>query len=221
MNSSLFGSGISHIFQHKSLNFSHGIRFRDAKDVKKILYTYPTYPVTAPGVVCAVTPSTLLFVDQSKSPESPFEVHWLDLSGKEPKPVEGRQTIHTELDRIDDMCFVQDGDKQLLIVTNYKGFFAYNTDTDKLEWKVEKPSQYRGIRTVTTDGHGHLFASDHNNHSILVYSVSDGSYIRSLRGGDNALCKPEFIRWCKKTSSLIVACYSAGKWYLKVINVQF
>ena len=187
--------------------------------MKKILYTYP---VTAPGVICAVAPSTLLCVDQSKSPESPFEVHWLDLSSKEPKPVEGRQTIHTELDRIDDMCFVQDGDKQLLIVTNYKGFFAYNTDTDKLEWKVvEKPNQNIGIRAVTTDGRGHLFASDYNNHSIHVYSVSDGSYIRSLRGGDNALCKPEFIRWCKKTSSLIVACYSAGKWYLKFISVQF
>ena len=79
--------------------------------MKKMLYNHPVEP---PGVMCTVTPSILLWVNESKTP---FEVHWLDLSGKEPKPVEGRPTIHTELGRIDDMCFVQDGDKQLLIVT--------------------------------------------------------------------------------------------------------
>ena len=87
-----------------------------------------------PGVMCTSTPSTLLYVDESKTPR---EIHWLDLSGKEPKPAPGRKSIHTELRLIKDMCFIQDGDKQLLVAAGEnEGLFAYNANKDRLEWKV-------------------------------------------------------------------------------------
>ena len=141
------------------------------------------------------------------------------------KPAEGKKIIHTQLDRIDDMCFVQSGDKQLLVVAKCdEGIFAYNTNTDRLEWGVvKKPPEMKesmDIGGITTDGNGHLFTSDCNNHCIHVYSVSDGSYIRCLLK-DYTLYKPKTIRWCEKTSSLIVACYWKENWSLKVINVQF
>ena len=46
--------------------------------------------------------------------------------------------IHTQLDRIDDMCFIQNGNKQLsnCFEVYDEGIFAYNTDTDRLEWRV-------------------------------------------------------------------------------------
>ena len=101
-----------------------------------------------PGALVAATPSLLLCVDVSKTPR---DVYWLDLSGKVPTPdafrqnkslnnhnniwksAVGKKIIHTQLDRIDDMCFLQNGDKQLLVVANYdEGIFVYNTDADRL-----------------------------------------------------------------------------------------
>ena len=97
-------------------------------DFKKILCTHLVDPHGS-GAICAGTPSTLLYEDTSKSPR---EVHCLDLSGAEPKPAAGKRVIHTELDNITDMCVVQDGNEQMLIVAHMNGVFAYNTETDEV-----------------------------------------------------------------------------------------
>ena len=188
--------------------------------MKKILHTYP---VERPGVICTAEPSTLLWVNRSKCLR---EVHWLDLTGKRPKPAEGKKIIHTQLGRIDDMCFIQNGNKQLLVAAKCdEGIFVYNTNTDTLEWKVvvaKRPEMKENmdVREITTDGHGHLFVSDGNNHCIHVYSLY-GSYMKCLLKHDYTLYKPGAIRWCDKTSSLIAECYWKEKWSVKVINVQF
>ena len=187
-----------------------------------ILYTRRVEP---PGVICTATPSILLYVDESKTPR---EIHWLYLSCEPPKPAEGRKIVHTHLGRINDMCFVQDGDKQLLIITNYEeGLFAYNTNTDRLEWKVFRNpygmKENMDVRGITTDGNGRLFVSDGNNHCIHVYSLSDGSYMNCLLKDDHPLYKPGTILWCEKTASLIVACdfFWKEKYSVKVIKVEF
>ena len=74
-------------------------------------------------------------MDESKGPR---DVHWLDLAESQPKPVTGKSVIHTQNKHINDMCFVQDGDKQLLVVAAAdEGLFAYNTGNDEVEWKVD------------------------------------------------------------------------------------
>ena len=120
--------------------------------------------------------STLLYEDWTKSPR---EVHWLDVSGTQPKPAEGKSVIHTEQTKIEDMCFVEDGEKQLLVVAGgNEGLFAYNTVTDELEWKIggHISGNETAITTmgVTTDERGHLFVTDIGNHCIQMFSVSDG-----------------------------------------------
>ena len=168
-----------------------------------------------PGVLCA-TPSTLLYVDESKN-----EIHWLDLSDAKPKPAAGKCTIDIE-SKIRDVCVVKDGDKELLIVVvdEVNGVFAYNTETGKLEWKVDvaAPRIKYGMCPVgiTTDGRGHLFVTDENNEFIHMFSASDGLYITDLKITGN----PQAIRWCKKSSSLVLNVIEKGKFHLNVINVQ-
>ena len=169
--------------------------------------------------MCAGTQSTLLYEDRSKSPR---EVHWLDLNDAQPKPADGKRVIHTEQTNIDDMCFSESAEKQLLVVAGGdKGLFAYNTDTDELEWKIggHLSGHLIAMHTmgVTTDGRGHLFVTDTYNHCIQMFSVSDGQYLgflvidiaETLRSRHlKSTCEQIFrfpwrIRWCEETSSLI------------------
>ena len=72
-----------------------------------------------PGVLCTATPSTLLYVDYFKYPQV---IHRLDLSDAQPKLASKKIIIHGELDGaprlFTDLCFVKDGDKELLIVVD-------------------------------------------------------------------------------------------------------
>ena len=76
--------------------------------------------------------SALIYTDGSKTS---IEVHSLDLSGSSPKPAVGKHIIHTVPEEIGDVCFVQNGDKLLLVAAaGDAGLFVYNTETGKLEW---------------------------------------------------------------------------------------
>ena len=78
-----------------------------------------------PYRMCSVTPSTLLYVDAPTA-----EVHWLDLSESQPKPAAGKSVIHLGPGFIQDMCFVQTGDKSLLAVAS---------DEDGISATIQKP----------------------------------------------------------------------------------
>ena len=222
------------MFDFRQLQVPHDIRFYDAEDLRYIC----TYPLAQqkPGTLCAATQSTILYVDESKRLR---EVYWLDLSDGKPKPASGKCVIHTENTTINDMCFVQDGDKQLLIVAaGDRGVFAYDTENDKVEWKVgenlsgnEKHIKAMGI---TTDGRGHLFVTDHNNHCIQMFSVSDGKYLGYLILDSKMIpsrsfitwprkenFRPHEILWCEEMSSLVCTCRFDGSWNFMVINVEY
>ena len=170
-----------------------------------------------------IAASTLIYVDGSRKP---FEVHWLDLNELKPKPAAGKSVIHTQLDEIKDICFVQDGVKHLLIVAaRDAGLFAYNTETDKLEWKVDDKVSGRekalDARGVTTDEHGHLFVADYTNECIHMFSTSEGYYLGRLIKGVETLGNPGRVHWSADTSSLLAACFLQGKWHLQLINIQY
>ena len=200
------------------------IEFRDANDISRILHTHSVAP-HLPGKLCTATPSTMLYDDGSKDDS---DVHWLDLSDMPPKPATGKGIVHTQQRNMKGMCFVQNGDKQLLIATEWENgsLFAYNTETDKQEWEVKRklPGMEKDMDTsgVTTDGRGHLFVGDKNgNKSIQMFSVSDGVYLGCLMKDVDAHGAPARISWCESKSSLVAAFFWKGKWHLKVINVQF
>ena len=63
-----------------------------------------------------------------------------------------------------------------------------------------------GPQGVTSDGYGHLFVCDVHNACIQLFSVSDGKYFGTyLMRGEEGLGTPRLIRWCRNTSSLVVA----------------
>ena len=182
-----------------------------------------------PGVMCAATPSILLYVDASKSPR---DVHWLDLSESQPKPAAGKRVIHAQQDIFRDMSFSKDGNKQLLLVAGGDGgLFAYDTEMDKLEWKVEEmlPGMKYKFNAfgVATDGHSHLFVSDFanphkdGNGCLQMFSVTDGQYLGCLMKDKEYLGNPLRIFWCEKMSALLAAVLLKGKYHFSVINVQF
>ena len=198
------------------------LEFYDASDLSRILQTH-VVALREPVMLCATKLSSLLYVDWSKIP---FEVHWLDLSESQPKPANGKSVIHTQHRNITDMCYVQNGGKELLIIAAFReGVFAYNTLLNKLEWKMDrKPAgMEKGIAAygVAADGRGHLYIADYDNHCIQMFSVSDGSYLRCLVvKGAKSLGRPDKIRWCEKSSSLLSTCWWKGSWHLKMINVE-
>ena len=153
--------------------------------------------------------------------KKPLEVYQLDLSESKQK-----QVIHTQQTIIEDICFVHDGDKQLLIIAvDSDGLFAYNTETNKLEWKmnrkqleIENEMLFHG---VTMDGRGHLFVTDYNNKCVQMFSASDGHYLGRLMKGVETLFKPAGVYWTAETSSLVAACILQGKWHLQCINIQY
>ena len=156
----------------------------------------------------------------------PFEVHWLDLGESKPKPAVGKCVIHTKVNGLGNIFFFQDGDKQLLLVA-YRdaGLLAYNTEMDKLEWKVDGKvsgmEQVLDASGVTTDEHGHLFAADYNNRCIQMFSASDGQYLGRLMKGVETIGNPARVKWTAETSSLVGACYLQDKWHLQLINIQY
>ena len=101
--------------------------FRDAEDLNRILHIHSVVP-HRPMRLCTTTASTLLYEDWTKSTR---EVHWLDVSDAQPKPVAGKGVITTQLCKMYDMCAIQDGDKQLLVAAaGEDGLFAYNIKVD-------------------------------------------------------------------------------------------
>ena len=200
------------------------IEFRDPNDLTRILHTH-SLVLQAPYTMCVAGPSSLLYADGATSP---LEVHWLDLSGSEPKPAVRKRVIHLQQANINDMCFAQDGDKQLLVVADInEGLFAYNTETDKLKWSVKgkQPGMDKELEAfgVTTDGSGHLFVCDwiNGNRCIQMFAVSNGQYLGCLMKDMKALGDPGKIWWCEKTRTLVAACELKAKWCIYVIDIQF
>ena len=198
------------------------IEFRDVNDFNKILRSHSVAP-HKPTQLDRNAASTLIYSDESTKN---IDVHWLDFTGSNPKPPAGKVVIGTELHFIDDICFVQYGDKQLLAVAARKaGLFVYNIRKDKLEWKVDGKvcGMERALRAngVTTDGRGNLFVADRGNECIQMFSASDGQYLGRLMKGVETIGGPFSVQWSAETSSLVAACYLNAEWHLQVINIQY
>lgn len=177
------------------------------------------------GLFASSVPSVLLCEAQGSCP---YEVHLLDCSGSEPKPLDGKNVIHTQRLCVSDMCVAQVGSKYLLVATDGSryggGVSAYKIKTDELEWsvrgKLEGMKKIMEACEVTTDGHGHLFLWDSNNKSIQMFST-EGRYLGTvMRKGEQGMGKPFDIQWCKANSSLVVGHKKEGKSSISFIQVQ-
>ena len=137
-------------------------------------------------------------------------------------------TINIGKDLVRDICFVQQSDKELLVVNRNLDSVceiqAYNTATSTLEWRIR--GRLPGMGTdvdplgITTDGRGHLFVCDGANRCIFVVSA-DGKFVGILLlEGEQNLGEPRKIRWCDTVESLVVSNKRDEKWNVSILNVK-
>ena len=200
------------------LNFSIKavIEFRDINNPSEVILIHSLEP-EQPGNLCQVSPSTLLYIDHSKTPYEGFR---LDCSGIKPKHLPGRRVEVEHPGK--SVCCVQEGDQQVLIIAA-GDLYAYDLVLGELNWKVKLIDwTSRGARGVTSDGRGHLFVCDDKSRSVELYSVSDGKHLGCLISkGEQGLGGLARVTWCETKSSLIVAQDRGLKWSISVIHLQY
>ena len=170
------------------------IEFRSLKDLRQVICGFSTGSYK-PGALSTASPSTLLFADRSKlSPN----VYWLDCSGNKPKF--NRKYINVKSNYVDDICYIPDEKKPLLVATDQlSSVQAYNAVNNNLEWST----QVRGY-SITTGGQQLLVCN--RDDGIRMLSLSGGESLgRLIRKGDGGLGNPYWVRWSDNISSLFVA----------------
>ena len=173
-----------------------------------------------PGRLCAMSESTLLYIDVSKIPR---KVHRLNCRTLPPISPPEYKSLYLSEEMWWDMCFVREHNKNLLIVSSagMTGIEAYNTDTASLEWKGQLSVLQRC--GVASDGQGHIFVCDQAKEikCIHMFSASDGKYQGCLmREGEQGLGIPYWATWSRETSSLIVIHGKGDKRFFSVIYIQ-
>ena len=166
-----------------------------------------------PRKLFAIPPSTLLFEDASVKR---CTIYKLDCSVC---PADSIPFIQTELDKIWDISFTKHEGEQLLFITEgYTCLFAYNCGTGDLEWSV-KGRLHAGL---TTDARGHLFhcVESGEKRCVKVFTTK-GAELGVLQIKKDEFPKPWRIRWCRETSSLILAHRKSDQWFISIIAVKY
>ena len=103
-----------------------------------------------------------------------------------------------------------------------QGVFAYNWRTGKLEWSEcgDGVTLHAGL---TNDERGYLFhcISIDGNRCIKMFTAAKGRDLGVLQVKEDKFISSWRIRWCKKTSSLIVAHKRGARWFISVISVKY
>ena len=131
--------------------------------------------------------------------------------------------IRTEVNDIWDISFIKHYNTQLVFIAGAdQGVFAYNCSTGELEWSVHN-NKVKYHVGVTNDERGHLFhcIQINENRCVKMFAAKNGKDHVFLQVEKSNLNGPFRIRWCKKTSSLILADIRDEKWFISVITVKY
>ena len=198
----------------------HRLEFRDANRLGKVIFSHSTAG-QEPGVICAASATTLLYLDLS---ETPHPVKCLDCRSK---PLQNMQNItHLHHNSIVDICSFKPAEgKGYLLITGDDGITAVNLESGKYEWN--KSGFLPGMKHVTdpwgvaADGNqNRIFVCDHNNSCVQMFST-DGEYLGALlKEGEQGVGKPGWISWRLSSSSLIVAHSKNEQWQISDVIVQ-
>ena len=209
------------VFPHlliKNIIFDSGqkrIEFRNVENLDELVLNHSVAP-HEPGYMCTIPPATLLFEDQSSEPRV---IHKLDCSGFPSRIFSVSQSIHTAIHDIWDMSFTEhEGKRLLFIAEGYGGLFAYNYDTWDLEWSVKG----RLNAGLTTDARGHLFHCVESSikRCVKVFTTK-GADLGVLQIEKDEFPEPWRIRWCRETSSLVMAHKRDWQWFISVITAKY
>ena len=119
-----------------------------------------------------------------------------------------------------DICFLNNGDKALVVLAQNEGLVAYNTETGQIEWRLigglEDRQSYPvshlpttggitiSFTRVSADGRGDVFAVGCSG--FLYVLASNGKHLFSLNGRRRLnLNVVRAVRWFEKTSTLTLS----------------
>ena len=196
------------------------IDFHDFDDLDNVIYSHSVAP-DKPGDIIEVFAGCVLYVDELKKP---CEIKWLDCTCASPKPNSRQNTIHTNSEKAQNMCYITDNNKKLLFFVNVqRELNAFNIENDKLEWcvkgKLPNNSEVFVPFSLTADGNGHIFVCDVGNRCIQMFSTN-GRYMHALiKEGEQDIGMPMVINWNKTRSCLMVLHIHSDLWHVNKLDV--
>ena len=143
-------------------------------------------------------------------------------------PTEGAWESKTRLSHysVDDSTHVTHNKLEYLVTAEgTRGVAMYTRDFLRHEWRVAgKPFRLEKeihAKTVTTDGRGNIYLYDSANKCILLFHT-DGTYRDVLvRESEYDLGSIRKIRWCRKSSALVVAHRVDDKMQITAFRLAF
>ena len=202
----------------------HKIDFYDLNSFEEVLSHFVA--PSKPGAMCRANSDVLIFGELHEVKL----VRWLDCSKLPIKAYELMPKTDLQMLWCHDICFVDDGDKHLIVTIDRSGqIHTYNSATGRLEWVVESKgygfgrfftdqhisSTSIGMENgmaplaVTADDRGHLFICDGRNSCVQVFTTH-GVYLGAILKR-NEFCEQMKARWSTATSSLVI-CHSTEAW---------
>ena len=192
------------------------VLFYNVNDIGKSEVEH-TFETSAPGLLCPAGSSTLLYVGNSTNP---MEVCWLDCSTLPPEPADDREPIHLLQDSpLNDMCLANtDGKQYLVCAPKDGGVFAYMVTSNRFESQIKQiVDTSTPVKGITSDGRGHIFASDYRNSCVFMVTLEGTLMDKVLDLTD--VGKPGTLCWCEKLSSLVVAYEKENKWAIVTVKL--
>ena len=156
-----------------------------------------------PVLVCRGLSESLLvylerYISRVTNNTSPQVINVMDCSVIPPKPctVASLEQRHS----VWDMCCVQHGQKQLLVIVDGT-VSAYDLEWGELEW-VHGEGMF--AQAVTADTNGHLFVCDTASKSVRLFSAAGVVMGTVISSSPRGIGTPVKIDWSEELSSLIV-----------------
>ena len=198
------------------------LSFYNVNDLGKNEATH-TLDINVPGLLCPAGSSTLLYVDGQSS--TPPEVCWLDCSTLPPNPIEDRKPINLPQELpLGDICVVNTGGKQYLVYASTtdagSGIFSYMITSNPFEREIKQivaADKSICIQGITSDGRGHIFASDYHNSCVFMVTL-EGTLMGTVLDLKD-VGKPGTLCWCESLSSLVVAYEKDKKWAIVTVKL--
>ena len=163
-----------------------------------------------------VDDSSFVYTDRYITQDVHQVVNLVDCSTIPPKTRTMATLDHSHA--IWDMCCIQEGNKQLLIIVD-GNVSAYDMEYGELEWNYNEGEGY--AQAVTTDGKGHLFVCDTAKKCIHMFSGAGEFIITIVQSTALGIGTPVKIDWSEEMSSLVVAhTNDYDKYSISVINIS-
>ena len=188
----------------------------DAHHLSVIMWSW-TIPSDAPSKLCSIAPSTLLWVNHTKTSNI---INWFNCETFPPQcsnlsPITSPSGY--------DMCWVKYRSKQLLITTHCtEGLRADNTVTGALEWEIHGTvlgvDQQINARGVTVDGHNRILVCDAYNYCVHMFSV-DGGVLGIAAWFERTSLPPVLIHPSCVLNSVVVCQKDTASAQLKVVRI--